>query len=251
MTILGHDPALKNTLSYGINKSDRVTAVSRSLKNETIELLQPVTEIQTIYNFIDESTYYPRETNIRTELGIEEDDKVLIHISNFRKVKRIRDIIDSFERLKTGGVKLLLAGEGPEQFDLERLVKAKGLEQDILFLGKRSDLPELLSISDCMLLMSEKEAFGLVLLEAFACGVPAVATAIGGIPEVVEDGRNGFLVELGDSETAAKRITELLTDEVLHARMKKNALNTVQEKFSSEQIVSQYEQLYYEVAALK
>lgn len=251
VTILGHDPALKNTLSYGINKSDRVTAVSRSLKNETIELLQPVTEIQTIYNFIDESTYYPRETNIRTELGIEEDDKVLIHISNFRKVKRIRDIIDSFERLKTGGVKLLLAGEGPEQFDLERLVKAKGLEQDILFLGKRSDLPELLSISDCMLLMSEKEAFGLVLLEAFACGVPAVATAIGGIPEVVEDGRNGFLVELGDSETAAKRITELLTDEVLHARMKKNALNTVQEKFSSEQIVSQYEQLYYEVAALK
>lgn len=251
VTILGHDPALKNTLSYGINKSDRVTAVSHSLKNETIELLQPTTEIQTIYNFIDESRYYPRETTIREQLGIRNDDKVLIHISNFRKVKRIQDIIGSFEKLAVSGVKLLLVGEGPEQFDLERLVKEKGLDQSILFLGKRDDLPELLSISDCILLLSEKEAFGLVLLEAFACGVPAVATAIGGIPEVVEDGCNGFLVELGDSEAAAERVTELLTNPQLHAKMKENALKTVRGKFSSEQIVSQYERLYYEVAAMK
>ncbi|PIC87805.1 N-acetyl-alpha-D-glucosaminyl L-malate synthase BshA [Sporosarcina sp. P20a] len=253
VTILGHDPALKNTLSYGINKSDRVTAVSRSLRNETIELLQPTTEIRTIYNFIDEEKYYPREVgHLREELGIAADEKVLIHISNFRKVKRIPDIIESFRLLDPQHkAKLLLVGEGPEKFDLEKYVEDNGLQDDILFLGKRDDLPELLSISDVMLLLSEKEAFGLVLLEAFACGVPAVANAIGGIPEVVEDGVNGFLVELGDVQAVANRVTQLLSDSTLHQQMKRNAMRTVVEEFSSESIVEQYEELYYEVAAMK
>ncbi|MDV6377694.1 N-acetyl-alpha-D-glucosaminyl L-malate synthase BshA [Sporosarcina sp. GW1-11] len=253
VTILGHDPALKNTLSYGINKSNRVTAVSRSLKNETIELLQPTTTITTIYNFIDEEKYYPREaTNIRKELGIASNERVLIHISNFRKVKRIPDIIESFRLIdKKHKAKLLLVGEGPEKFDLEEYVESEGLQEDILFVGKRDDLPDLLSISDVMLLLSEKEAFGLVLLEAFACGVPAVATAIGGIPEVVDDGRNGYLVELGDVQAVANCVTRLLTDHALHQEMKKQALDTVREEFRSDKIVSQYEALYYEVAAMK
>ncbi|PIC62807.1 N-acetyl-alpha-D-glucosaminyl L-malate synthase BshA [Sporosarcina sp. P13] len=253
VTILGHDPALKNTLSYGINKSDRVTAVSRSLKNETIELLQPTTEIDTIYNFIDEEKYYPREaTNVRAELGIAPDERVLIHISNFRKVKRIPDIIESYRSIdKKHKAKLLFVGEGPELFDLQAYVEAEGLQNDILFLGMRDDLPDLLSISDVMLLLSEKEAFGLVLLEGFACGVPAVATAIGGIPEIVDDGRNGFLVELGDVQAVADSITRLLTDSSLHQGMKTQAIDTVREEFSSDRIVSQYEALYYEVAAMK
>ncbi|WP_303967196.1 N-acetyl-alpha-D-glucosaminyl L-malate synthase BshA [Sporosarcina ureae] len=253
VTILGHDPALRNTLSYGINKSDRVTAVSRSLRNETIELLQPKTEIRTIYNFIDEEKYYPREVaHLREELGITEDEKVLIHISNFRKVKRIPDIIESFRLIdKQHKAKLLLVGEGPEKFDLEEYVESIGLQNDILFLGKRDDLPELLSISDVMLLLSEKEAFGLVLLEAFACGVPAVANAIGGIPEVVQDGVNGFLVQLGDVQAVADRVTQLLSDSALYQQMKKHAIQTVQEEFSSDSIVEQYEELYYEVAAIK
>lgn len=253
VTILGHDPALKNTLSYGINKSNRVTAVSRSLRNETVELLQPTTEICTIYNFIDEEKYYPREGgHLREELGIASDEKVIIHISNFRKVKRIPDIIESFRLIdKQHKAKLLLVGEGPEKFDLEEFVENIGLQDDILFLGKRDDLPDLLSISDVMLLLSEKEAFGLVLLEAFACGVPAVANAIGGIPEVVQDGVNGFLVELGDVQAVADRVTQLLSDSDLHQHMKSNAIRTVQEEFSSESIVAQYEELYYEVAAMK
>ncbi|PID22810.1 N-acetyl-alpha-D-glucosaminyl L-malate synthase BshA [Sporosarcina sp. P3] len=253
VTILGHDPALKNTLSYGINKSDRVTAVSRSLRNETIELLQPTTEIRTIYNFIDEEKYYPREVGrLREELGIAPDEKVLIHISNFRKVKRIPDIIESFRLIdQQHKAKLLLVGEGPEKFGLEEFVEHNGLQDDILFLGKRDDLPDLLSLSDVMLLLSEKEAFGLVLLEAFACGVPAVANAIGGIPEVVEDGVNGFLVELGDVQAVANRVTQLLSDSHLHQQMKRNARQTVQKEFSSESIVAQYEELYYEVAAMK
>lgn len=253
VTILGHDPALKNTLSYGINKSDRVTAVSRSLKNETIELLQPTTKIETIYNFIDEAKYYPRQASaLREELGIAPNERVVIHISNFRRVKRIPDIIESFRLIdKKHKVKLLLVGEGPELFDLQAYVKTEGLQDDILFVGKRDDLPELLSISDVMLLLSEKEAFGLVLLEAFACGVPAVATAIGGIPEVVDDERNGFLVALGDVQAVADRVTQLLTDSALHQAMKIQAIETVRKEFSSEQIVSQYESLYYEVAAMK
>ncbi|WP_301107046.1 N-acetyl-alpha-D-glucosaminyl L-malate synthase BshA [Sporosarcina sp.] len=253
VTILGYDPALKNTLSYGINKSDRVTAVSHSLQNETIALLQPKTEIQTIYNFIDEDKYYPRETtSLREELGIVAGEKVLIHISNFRKVKRIPDIIKSFELIRMQhDVKLLLVGEGPEKFDLEEYVKQAGLEEEILFLGKRDDLPELLSLSDVMLLLSEKEAFGLVLLEGFACGVPAVASAIGGIPEVVEDGYNGYLVELGDVQAVAERVSRILSDEELRKQMKKHAIQTVQEQFSSEYIVSQYEALYEEVAEIK
>lgn len=253
VTILGHDPALKNTLTYGINKSDRVTAVSHSLRNETIELLHPKTEIRTIYNFIDEEKYYPREAGtLRAELGIAADEKVLIHISNFRKVKRIPDIIESFRLIdKKHKTKLLLVGEGPEKFDLEEFVETNGLQDDILFLGKRDDLPELLSISDVMLLLSEKEAFGLVLLEAFACGVPAVANAIGGIPEVVEDGVNGFLVELGDVQAVADRVTQLLSDSDLHQQMKEQAIQTVQKNFNSKDIVNQYEELYYEVAAMK
>ena len=253
VTILGHDPALKNTLTYGINKSDRVTAVSHSLRNETIELLHPKTEIRTIYNFIDEEKYYPREAGtLRAELGIAADEKVLIHISNFRKVKRIPDIIESFRLIdKKHKTKLLLVGEGPEKFDLEEFVETNGLQDDILFLGKRDDLPELLSISDVMLLLSEKEAFGLVLLEAFACGVPAVANAIGGIPEVVEDGVNGFLVELGDVQAVADRVTQLLSDSDLHQQMKEHAIQTVQKNFNSKDIVNQYEELYYEVAAMK
>ncbi|AXH98882.1 N-acetyl-alpha-D-glucosaminyl L-malate synthase BshA [Sporosarcina sp. PTS2304] len=253
VTILGHDPALKNTLSYGINKSDRVTAVSRSLRNETIELLNPITPIETIYNFIDEEKYYPHEaTHIREELGIMPDERVIIHISNFRKVKRIPDIIESFRRVdKRLKAKLLLVGEGPELFDLQEFVNEQGLQDDILFTGKRDDLPALLSSSDVMLLLSEKEAFGLVLLEAFACGVPAVATAIGGIPEVVDDGRNGFLVALGDVQAVADRVTQLLTDSELHGKMKKHAIETVIHDFSSDQIVLQYEALYYEVAAMR
>ncbi|WP_342537224.1 N-acetyl-alpha-D-glucosaminyl L-malate synthase BshA [Sporosarcina sp. FSL K6-3508] len=253
VTILGYDPALKNTLSYGINKSDRVTAVSDSLKNETIELLHPTTEIETIYNFIDEEKYFPHETvYLREELGIAPDEKILIHISNFRKVKCIPDIIESFELIRRKhNVKLLLVGEGPEKFELEQYVQKAGLQEDILFLGKRDDLPELLSVSDVMLLLSEKEAFGLVLLEAFACRVPAVATAIGGIPEVVEDGYNGFLVELGDVQAVAEKVSQLLTDDQLYKQMQENAELTVQQHFSSEYIVSQYEALYYEVAEMK
>ncbi len=190
VTILGHDPALKNTVRYGIDKSDFTTAVSESLRQETLSLIGPEKEIITIYNFIDEEKYRPVDPgSLKSDLGIKEEEKVIIHISNFRPVKRISDIIDSFKIIRQDiDSKLLLVGMGPEKLEMMEKAKKEGLEKDIIFTGKRDDLPELLAISDIMFLLSEKEAFGLVLLEGLACGVPAIATDIGGIPEVIEDG---------------------------------------------------------------
>lgn len=253
VTILGHDPALKNTVRYGIDKSDLTTAVSESLRQDTLSLIAPEKEILTIYNFIDEDKYKPVDPgSLKSELGIRDEEKVIIHISNFRSVKRIADIIDSFKLIRKDiDSKLLLVGTGPEKFEMMEKAKKEGLEGDIIFTGKRDDLPELLAISDVMFLLSEKEAFGLVLLEGFACGVPAIATDIGGIPEVIDDGENGFLVGLGDVETAAEKAMMLLTDPIMHQSFRENAIRTVDGKFNSASIVSQYEELYYRVADLK
>jgi len=251
VTILGHDPGLRNTVRYGINKSDRTTAVSDYLVQETMELIRPDGPITRIYNFIDENRYYPVDPGLlKQELGIRREEKVIIHISNFREVKRIPDVIRSFQRVvgQMAGVKLLLVGEGPEKPEMEKLVGELNLERHVIFTGKRDDLPELLAISDIMFHLSEKEAFGLVLLEALACGVPSIATEIGGIPEVIEDGVNGFLVPLGDYEAAAAKAILLLNDNALLDTFKSHALAIANEKFNTETIVSEYESIYYEVA---
>ncbi|WP_432355140.1 N-acetyl-alpha-D-glucosaminyl L-malate synthase BshA [Sporosarcina sp. A2] len=249
VTILGHDPALRNTVKYGIDKSDITTAVSDSLRTETIELIEPIKDIQTIYNFIDEETYHPIEPGtLREDLGILADEKVIIHISNFRSVKRIPDLIRAFALIvEKISVKLLLVGEGPEVPRIRRLVDMLGVTERVIFTGKRDDLPELLSFSDVMVLPSEKEAFGLVLLEGFACGVPAVGTLAGGIPEVIEDGVNGHLVPIGDPEQIAEKTLHILCNQDVHQMMKENALETVRGKFASDKIVAQYEKLYYDL----
>lgn len=253
VTILGQDPALRNTVRYGIQKSTCTTAVSASLREETLATIQPDREILTIYNFIDEEKYQPVDPgNLKEELGIQADEKVIIHISNFRSVKRVQDIIASFAKIaKMTKAKLLLVGEGPKKEAMIELVRHYQLENAVIFTGKRDDLPELLSISDLMFLLSEKEAFGLVLLEGLACGVPAIATNIGGIPEVIEDGVNGYLVPVGNTDQAAERALALLSNEGLYEQFRKNALRTLNGKFRSSVIVEQYEQLYYEVAGKK
>ena len=253
VTILGHDPALKNTVRYGIDKSNFTTAVSESLRQETLSLIGPQKEIMTIYNFIDEEKYLPvNPGSLRSDLGIKEEEKVIIHISNFRPVKRIGDIIDSFKLIrKEIDSKLLLVGTGPEMLAMKEKARNEGLEEHIIFTGKRDDLPELLAISDLMFLLSEKEAFGLVLLEGLACGVPAIATDIGGIPEVIEHGANGYLVDLGDVETAAEKALTILRDPILHESLREGAFQIAAEKFNSASIVLEYEDLYYRVAGLR
>lgn len=250
VTVLGHDEGLSNTVRYGINKSTVVTAVSNSLKQDTIKLIKPNKEIHTIYNFIDEERYVPTDPgSLKNDLGIQEDEKVLIHISNFREVKNIPDVVKSFQLvLQKVKAKLLLVGEGPEMENIINLVSQLQLEDHVIFTGKRNDMAELLAISDIMFHLSEKEAFGLVLLEALACGVPSVATNIDGIPEVITDGVNGYLVPYGDIETAANKSIQLLQDELLRQKFIQNGFNIVKEKFDSTKIVEQYEQLYYEAA---
>ncbi|MGN7409740.1 MULTISPECIES: N-acetyl-alpha-D-glucosaminyl L-malate synthase BshA [unclassified Sporosarcina] len=249
VTILGHDPALRNTVKYGIDKSDITTAVSDSLRKETIELIEPTKDIITIYNFIDEDTYHPVECgSLREDFDIKKDEKVVIHISNFRSVKRIPDLIRAFAKIvEKVPSKLLLVGEGPEVPRIRRLVDMLGVTEKVIFTGKRDDLPELLSFSDVMVLPSEKEAFGLVLLEGFACGVPAVGTKAGGIPEVIEEGINGHIVPIGDPDAIAEKTLRILSDSDVHQQMKENAMKTVKGKFASDTIVAQYEKLYYDL----
>lgn len=250
VTVLGHNDSLRNTVRYGINKSTIVTAVSNSLKEDTIELIKPDKEIHTIYNFIDEKTYVPSDPgNLKETLGINKDEKVLIHISNFRKVKNIPDVIKSFDKIiEQIDAKLLLVGEGPEMESIQQLVSEMGLEDAVIFTGKRKDMAQLLAISDMMFHLSEKEAFGLVLLEAMACGVPSVASDRGGIPEVITDGENGFIVPYGDINAAVDKVLQLLSDDDLRYKFIKNGFQTVSEKFHSATIVEQYERLYYEAA---
>lgn len=246
ITVLGSDSSLKEAIKYGIEKSDVVTAVSNSLRDQTYDMINPDKTIQTIYNFVDEREYKAADPgSLKQDLGIDEKDKVLIHVSNFRNVKRVPDIIETFHRVqKHVPSKLLLVGDGPEMGRTVQQVKELGLEQHVLFLGKRDNLSELYNISDIKLLMSEKEAFGLVLLEAMACGVPCIGTNIGGIPEIIESGKNGYLVELGDVEDAASSAIGILTDAKQHDTLKKGSLETVAQHFNSFKILEQYEAVY-------
>lgn len=249
ITILGSDPSLNNLIRFGIEQSDVVTAVSHSLIEETYDLISTQKEIETVYNFIDERVYFQRDmSQLRKEYGIQEDEKVLIHISNFRKVKRVHDVVKSFALIvKQVKAKLLLVGDGPEFCTIVQLVKQLGIEDRVLFLGKQDNVAELLAMSDLMLLLSEKESFGLVLLEAMACGVPCIGTRTGGIPEVIQHGETGYICEIGDTEGIAQQALLLLQDDALHRKMAQRSMQVVNEQFSSEEIVSQYEAIYYDI----
>lgn len=247
ITVLGYDSTLVEAIKYGIEKSDRVTAVSEALMNETMDLIAPNKEIDVIHNFIDERVYKKVEADhLKMAYGISPHEKLLIHVSNFRPVKRVRDVVLAFaEIVKQIDAKLLLVGDGPEKTSLYKLVKKLDIEHKVIFLGRQDQLEELYSISDLMLLLSQKESFGLVALEAMACGVPCIGTKVGGIPEVIEDGVNGFVCELGDIRGIAEKAVQILRDDERLSEFSLNALMTPQKRFHSDAIVSQYEQLYH------
>ncbi len=246
ITVLGFDPSLQPLIRFGIEQSDCVTAVSHDLVRQTKELVETSKSIETVYNFVDEDVYYPKPVEgLAAHYGISSDERVLIHISNFRPVKRILDVLKSFSLiLNKAKAKLLLIGNGPELPIARQYIKEHGLEENVLVLGNQKHIAELLSMSDVMLLLSEKESFGLVALEAMACGVPVVGTAIGGIPEVIEDGATGYLVPVGDVEFVAERVLQLLQDQATHQRFRERALKRVKQEFYSQRIVSEYERLY-------
>ncbi|PMC39397.1 N-acetyl-alpha-D-glucosaminyl L-malate synthase BshA [Bacillus sp. UMB0899] len=249
ITVLGYDQSLADMIRFGIESSDQVTAVSNALVNQTYDLLQPDKKIETVYNFIDDRVYFKHDNMyLKKEYKIDEDEKVIIHVSNFRKVKRVQDVVYAFQKInRKVKSKLLLVGDGPEMSYVNRLVRELGLVENVLFLGKQDSLEELYSISDLILLLSEKESFGLVLLEAMACGVPCIGTNAGGIPEVIHEGETGYICEVGDIESIALRAIQLLSDEDLHKRMSESSTILAKERFHSDKIVSQYESIYYKL----
>ncbi|MFP7477373.1 N-acetyl-alpha-D-glucosaminyl L-malate synthase BshA [Terribacillus saccharophilus] len=249
ITVLGIDNGLRKMIVHAIEESDVVTAVSQSLVQQTREMLDVTSPIDVVYNFVDEEVYRPADVrDIRQQFGIEENEKVLVHISNFRKVKRVQDVVQVFSYVQEKlPAKLMLIGDGPEYSDILRDVQQRGLEDKVLFLGKQNNVAALLNMADIMLLPSEKESFGLVLLEAMACGVPCIGTDVGGIPEVIEHGKNGFITQLGDVEQMGAFAMDLLTDEKLWQRFSESSIHYAAENFHSDQIVSQYETIYEEV----
>lgn len=246
ITVLGIDKTFKCMIKYGIEKSDAVTAVSHDLVERTVKQLNVEKDISVIYNFVNEKEYFKKERDfIKEQYGIANDEKVMIHISNFRKVKRVQDVIHTFSKIhRQLKSKLILVGDGPELQTAFELVHTLGLDDDVLFLGRQKNISDLLSISDLKLLMSEQESFGLVILEAMACEVPAIGTNVGGIPEVIVHGETGYVVELGDTEQAANYAIQLLRDEDLYAEFSAAAAERAHKEFHSKEIVRQYIDLY-------
>lgn len=249
ITVLGDDLSLSELIRLGIEKSDAVTAVSNDLIEQTERLLQINKKISTVYNFIDERVYFRKDCDyLRQEYKIRANEKVIIHVSNFRPVKRVTDVIQSFAKIvQQVDAKLLLLGDGPDYASVCRLIKELGLQDKVLLVGNQRHVADFLSISDLILLLSEKESFGLVVLEAMACKVPAIGTNVGGIPEVIKDGETGFICEVGDTEMISAKAVQLLTDEDLHKRMAEESLKRAKTLFSQEATVAKYEDIYYSV----
>ena len=249
ITVLGYDPSLTDAIRFGIEKSDYVTAVSNSLISQTHELIKPKKEIDCVYNFIDKRVSRRTDSSdLRKEYGILPDEKVVIHVSNFRPVKRVPDVIRAFAGIqKQMPAKLLLVGDGPELKTVCNLAAELGIRDKVLLLGKQERVEELYSLSDLMLLLSEKESFGLVALEAMACGVPCIGTNVGGIPEVIVDGETGFICELGNIEDITEKAIEILSNPEIHQLFSANSVERAEVRFSAEQIVTEYESIYYQL----
>ncbi|OXM88038.1 N-acetyl-alpha-D-glucosaminyl L-malate synthase BshA [Paenibacillus rigui] len=248
ITVLAQDESLSDLIRYAINQSDAVTAVSDDLIHETRRLLDITKPIDLAYNFVDKRVYYPREVQALRKEFAHPDEKILIHISNFRPVKRVTDVVEIFDRVSRDiPSRLLFVGEGPELSKVLCKVKELGLLDRVTFCGKQDDVAQLLSLSDVMLLPSEKESFGLVALEAMACGVPTIASNAGGIPELITHGESGFLAEIGDVEMMAEYARKLLSDQDVYEKMKAACLHRARFTFCNDAITRQYEQIYYRV----
>ncbi|MEI8134462.1 MAG: N-acetyl-alpha-D-glucosaminyl L-malate synthase BshA [bacterium] len=252
ITLVGQEPSFEPLMKFSIESSDVVTSVSEYLKRETIENYGVEKDILAIPNFVDTEVFHPVDAKNLRRLMAPNDEKILIHVSNFRAVKRVGDAIKAFKMVLDSGVKakFLLVGDGPDRTECEALARTLGIWQHTRFLGKQAELATILSASDVFIIPSGNESFGLSALEAMACGVPVVSSDIGGLPEVNVDNETGFIVKMGDVETLAQKILSLFTDSVLHKRMSNAALNHAVSNFTKEQIVPIYEAAYEQALAL-
>jgi len=249
VTILGSDPAYEPVNTYSVEAADAVTAVSRFMVEEARNSLGIEHEITVIPNFVDTELYKP-DACIDPERA-ESRDIVVGHVSNFRPVKRIEDLIYAMciVTKKAPDARLILVGDGPERHGIERLIDKLGLRHSVLLDGYRSDVPERLKCLDTLVLCSETESAPLTVLEAMSSGLPVVATNVGGIPEIVEHGHNGFLVPLKHPEDIAERLLELNADKRKMRLMGERARETVLERFSTDKVVGRYLEVYEKVAS--
>ncbi|MBK8347511.1 MAG: N-acetyl-alpha-D-glucosaminyl L-malate synthase BshA [Saprospiraceae bacterium] len=249
ITLVGADSSFAPVVEFSINQSDGVTAVSEQLKTETLETFHINKEIKVIHNFIDFSRFRKTNKDHFRKAIAPDGEKILVHISNFRKVKRVEDVIQIFGIVsKRVNTKLLLIGDGPERKTMEDLCRSLHLCDGIRFLGKQEAVEELLAVADLFILPSETESFGLAALEAMACEVPVISSNAGGLPEVNIDGVTGYMCEVGDVDGMAARCIELLEDEESLTVFRKNAFIQAK-RFDIKEILPHYENYYLEIIA--
>jgi L-malate glycosyltransferase len=247
ITLVGKDKSFLPVVEFSINNSNGITAVSNSLKEDTLQSFTIKKDIEVIYNFINLTRFARVAKPHFRKLVAEDSERILIHVSNFRKVKRVEDVIKMFEiLLKKTKAKLLMVGDGPERQATEELCRELRICDNVKFLGKQEAIEDLMAISDLFILPSQSESFGLAALEAMACQVPVISSNTGGLPELVVDGYNGYMSPVGDVDSMAANALEILsTDEVLNS-FKANAFTTSQ-AFDLQKILPLYEAYYHKI----
>jgi N-acetyl-alpha-D-glucosaminyl L-malate synthase BshA len=249
ITLVGLDRSYLPITRFSIEQSDGVTAISNYLRDRTIKEFDVQNEINVIHNFVNCDLYNRNNKNADSRAQYADaNERILVHLSNFRPVKRVLDVIEIFDRIqKEVPSRLLMIGDGPDRSAAEWLAKRKGIKSRVHFLGKQDQVQDKLAIADLMLMPSELESFGLAALEGMACKVPAIATNVGGIPELIEHGKSGILADVGDVETMSKDGIEVLSDEKKLRTMGEAARYEAQSRFCSTKIVAKYEEVYARV----
>jgi len=249
ITLVGRDTTYEPVVTFSINESDAITAVSNNLREETFKSFSIEKEIHVIPNFVDIKRFHQTDKDHFKQMLAPDGERILVHVSNFRAVKRVNDVIKIFEKIrKEIPSKLLMIGDGPDRQSAEDLSRVLGLYNDVRFLGKQEQISEILSIADLFILPSATESFGLSALEAMACSVPLVSTNAGGLPEINIEGKTGFLSDVGDIESMSQHAIYILSDDDRLQQFKKAAI-TQARKFEKQHIIPLYEKLYCEVIA--
>lgn len=244
ITLVGRDKTFAPVVSFSINQSDAITAVSHNLREETNKIFKIEKEIEVIQNFVDVRRFNKKPIDAFRRVIAPNNEKIIIHASNFRRIKRVEDVVKIFAKVhKSVPSKLLFVGDGPERPAAESLSRDLHICDDIRFVGKQEQMEEILAIGDLFLLTSEYESFGLAALEAMAAGVPVISTNAGGLPEINEDGVTGFMSNVGDVDSMSKHAIDLLKDEKMLEKFKSSAYAQAK-KFDIQNIVPQYEKLY-------
>ena len=251
ITLVGQDRSYLPVTRFSIEQSDGVTAISEYLRERTLREFGIKNNIKVIYNFVNCELYCrDKDLSERRAEYAPHGERILVHVSNFRPVKRVTDVIEIFDRVrKQVPCKLLLMGDGPERSPAEWLTVQKGIHNDVIFLGKQEQIGEKLAIADVLLLPSQLESFGLAALEAMASEVVPIATRVGGVPEVIEHGETGFLADVGDVDAMARYAIEILNDEPRLRKMGKACRRAAGDRFSTKKIIPQYEEFYRLVLA--